>query len=143
MNFKGARFANLWVMSDAEKHDANNMVSYYYYEQLCKAINISLHVTHEVKDTYRKIMHFAADRHHIYLQPRAQKGGDRYIGYYRMTQEDIEQVIKDQPKIWVATEENPKEKEEKEKEQEKEPTKDQEKNKAKEKDKGKATLNEK
>ena len=58
---------NLWVTSDAVKQDANNMVFYYYYDQLCKAINISLHVTHEVTDTYGKIMHFAVDRHHIYL----------------------------------------------------------------------------
>ena len=126
---------------DAEKHDANNMAFYYYYDQLCKAISISLHVTCEVPNTYGKIMRFAADQHHIYLQPRAQKGGDRHIGYYKMTQEDIEQVIKYQPEIWATTEENPKE--EKEKESEKEPTKDQEKDKAKEKDKGKATLGEK
>ena len=32
-----------------------------------------------------------------------------------MTQEDIEQVIKDQPKLWAASEEAPKEKKEKEK----------------------------
>ena len=64
-----------------------------------------------------------------------------------MTQEDIEQVIKDQIEIWAMIEENPKEKEEKkkekEKEQEKEPTKDQENDKAKEKDKGKETLGKK
>lgn len=72
-----------------------------------------------------------------------------------MTQEEIEQVIKDQPEIWAVIEENPKEEKEKkttrEKEQKKEPAKDkekkaekdQEKDKAKEKDKGKATLGEK
>ena len=94
---------------------------------------------------YGKIMHFAMDRHHIYLQPHAQKGGERHIGYYRLTKEDTEQIIVDQPQIWAAIEENPKEKKEKEKdkgkEQEKEPAKDQEK--AKEKDKGKAIVGEK
>lgn len=79
---------NLWAMSNAEKHEVNNMVFYYYYDQLCKAIKISLRVTHEVMDIYWKIMHFAVDQHHIYLQLRAQKGGERHIGYYRMTQED-------------------------------------------------------
>ena len=113
------------------------MVFYYYYEQLFKAIHISLRVTHEVTDMYGKIMHFAADRHHIYLQPRRQKGGQRHIGYYWMTQEDIEQVIKDQPEIWAVTEENPKE------DKENKAKKDQEKDKAKEKYKGKATLDEK
>ena len=101
-----------------QETDTNNMVFYYYYDQLCKAISISLRVTCEVTDTYGKIMHFAADRHNIYLQSRTQQGGDRHIGYYRMTQEGIEQVIKDHPEIWVATEENLKEKEEKEKEKE-------------------------
>ena len=95
------------------------MVFYYYYDQLCKAINISPRVTRKVTNTYGKIMHFAVDQHHIYLQPHAQQGGERHIGYYQMTQEDIEQVIKDQPEIWVASEENPKEKEEKEKEKDK------------------------
>ena len=84
-------------------------------------------------------MRFAADQHHIYLQPRAQQGGDRHIGYYRMTQEDIEQVIKYQPEIWVENPEKEKEKEKgKGKEKEKEPTKEQEK--ATETDKGKAPL---
>ena len=109
LNFKGDHFANLWATSHAEKQDANNVVFYYYYEQLYKAIRISPRVTREVTDMYGKIMCLAVDWHHIYLHPRAQKGGDRHIGYYRMTQEDIEQVIKDQPEIWVVTEENPEE----------------------------------
>ena len=117
------------------------MVFYYYYDQLCKAISISPPTTREVMNVYNKIICFAADRHHIYLQPRAQKGGDKHIGQYKMTQEDIEQVIKDQPEIWVVREENTKE--EKEKRQEKDPIKDQEKEKAKQKDKGKVTLGEK
>ena len=54
-----------------------------------------------------------------------------------MTQEDIEQVIKDQPEIWAVKEENPKE------EKEKKTKEDQEKEKAKEKDKGKETAREK
>ena len=124
LSFQGAFFVNLWVTSDAKKQDTNNMVFYYYYDKLCKAINISPRVTREVTDTYGKIMRFAADRHHIYLHPCTQQGGDRHIGYYRMTQEDIEQVIKDQPEIWVASEENPKEKEEKEIEKEKDKEKE-------------------
>ena len=34
-----------------------------------------------------------------------------HIGCYRMTQEDIEQVIKDQLELWAASEEAPKERE--------------------------------
>ena len=71
------------------------MVFYCYYDQLCKAINSSLRVTREVIDTYGKIVRFVANRHHIYLQPRTQEGGDKHIGYYRMASEDVEQVIKD------------------------------------------------
>jgi hypothetical protein len=96
------------------------MVFYYYYDQLCKAISISPHVTCEVIDTYGKIMCFAADQYHIYLQPCTQQGSDRHIDYYKMTQEDIEQVIKDQLEIWVALEENPKEEKKKDKDKGKE-----------------------
>ena len=120
------------------------MVFYYYYDQLCKAISSSLRITREVIDTYGKIMHFAENRHHIYLQPHSQQGGDRHISYYRMTQEDIQQVIKYQLEIWVENIEKEKEKEKgkgKGKEQKKDTVTEQEK--AKEKDQGKAPLNEK
>ena len=30
-----------------------------------------------------------------------QERGERHIGYYRMTSEDVEQVIKDQLELWV------------------------------------------
>lgn len=76
------------------------MVFCYYYDQLCKAINNIPCITHEVTSTYGKLMRFTANRHHIYLQLYAQQGGDRHINYYQMTQEDIEQVIKDQLEIW-------------------------------------------
>ena len=77
-------------------------------------------------------MRFAVDRHHIYLQPHTQQSGDRHIGYYQMMQEDIEQVIKDQPKIWVEKPEKQKEKDKgkgKEKETAPETRKDLEKEK--------------
>ena len=105
------------VTSQSESLEIN-----YYYDQLCKVISSRQHVTHEVTETYGKIMCFAADRHHIYLQLRTQQVGDRHISYYRMMQEDIEQVIKDQPKIWVENLEKEKGKgkgKEKEKEKEK------------------------
>ena len=86
------------------------MLFYYYYDQLCKAIDSSPHVTHEVTDAYGKIVHFIIDRHHIYLQPHTQEGGDRHIGYYRMTSEDVEQVIKDQLELWVERLEKTKDK---------------------------------
>ena len=61
LNFRGACYANLWVTSDAARKEANNTVFYYYYDQLCKAINSSLHVTREVTDAYGKVMCFTAD----------------------------------------------------------------------------------
>ena len=68
-----------------------------------------------------------------------------------MTQEGIEQVIKGQSNLWVASEEAPKGKKEKEKEKEKEKDKgkkketelEKDKEEAKEKDKGKETIGEK
>jgi hypothetical protein len=77
---------------------------------LCKAINSSPCVTREETDAYGKIIQFVADQHHIYLQPNAQEGSDKHIGYYRMTSEDVEQVIKDQSELWVENPEKPKDK---------------------------------
>ena len=91
---------------------------------------------------YGKVIHFAVDCHHIYLQPRAQEGDNRHIGYYRMTQEDIEQVIKDQLEVWDEKPEKQKEKEttsetrkDPEKEKEKKEIKRKEEKTAPEKDK--------
>ena len=41
LNYRGARYANLWATSDSARKEANNMVFYYYYDQLCKVINSS------------------------------------------------------------------------------------------------------
>ena len=132
MSFRGACYVNLWVTSDPMKQDANTTVFYYYYDQLCKAISSSPRITHEVTDTYDKIICFIADRHHIYLKSSTQ----------RMTQEDIEHVINDRLEIWVEKLEKEKEQEKgKGKEKETEPEK--EKEEVKEKDKGKATTGEK
>ena len=87
---------------------------------------------------YGKIIIFIANRHHIYFQPHVQKGSERHLGYYRMTQDDMELVIKDQPEIWDVTEKEESPKEDKEKKVEKE----QEKEQAKEKDKGKVIVGE-
>ena len=51
LNFRGARYANLWVTTYAARQEANNTVFYYYYDQLSKAINGSPRVTHKVTDT--------------------------------------------------------------------------------------------
>jgi hypothetical protein len=148
LSFRGARYANLWVTSDPMKQDANNMVFYYYYDQLCKAISSSPQVTREVTNTYRKIMRFTADWNHIYLQSHAHQGNNSHISYYRMTQEDIEQVIKDQLEIWVENQEKEKGKgkekdKDKEKGKEKKTKLEKDKEEFKEEDKGKTTIGEK
>lgn len=145
LNYRGTRYANLWATTDSARQEVNNMMFYYYYNQLCKAINSSPRVTREVTDTYGKIVRVVVDCHHIYLQPRTQEGGERHIGYYRMTSEDVEQVIKDQPELWIEKPEKPKDKG-KGKETEaasqtrKDPEKDKEKATEKEKEKEKTTL---
>ena len=65
------------------------------------------------------------------MQPRTQQGGNRHIGYHRMTHEDIEQVIKGQLEVWVEKPEKGKGKE-KEKEKEKGKGKEEEEGKEKE-----------
>lgn len=91
-------------------------------------------------DAYGKVILFAVDRHHIYLQPRAQEGGDKHIGYDWMMPEDVEQVIKDQPKLCVEKPKKQKEKDKgkgKEKEIAPETRKDPKKEKEKKESKGK------
>ena len=131
---------NLWATTDSTRQEANSTVFYYYYDQLCKAINSIPHVIREVTDTYGKRV-----CHHIYLQLCAQEGGERHIGYYRMTTKDVEQVINDQPKLWIEKPEKPKDKGKgKETEATSQTRKDHEKDKKKatkkEKEKEKTTL---
>ena len=40
------------------------------------------------------------DTHHIYIKPCGVKTNDWYTGLYHMTQDTIEEIIKEWPKEW-------------------------------------------
>ena len=97
---RGVRYANLWATKDPEHENLNNMVFYTYYQMLCEAIQKTPRITNEVTDAYSKKVWFLADMHQIWIKPCGIKKSGCYAGLYRMTAEDIEQIIKEWPQEW-------------------------------------------
>ena len=63
-------------------------------------------ITKDVTDIYKKQVFFMVDLNHIYIKPRGVKMKDWYTGSYRMTQVDIEEIIKEWPKEWITLDVN-------------------------------------
>lgn len=97
---RGVHYANLWATKDPEHKNLSNMVFYTYYQMLCEAIQKMPRITNEVTDAYSKKVWFLADMHQICIKPRGIKKSDWYAGPYRMTIEDVEQIIKEWPQEW-------------------------------------------
>ena len=76
------------------------MVFYTYYQMLYEAIQKTPRITNEVTDAYSKKVQFLADMHQIWIKPRGIKKSGWYAGPYRMTAEDVEQIIKEWPQEW-------------------------------------------
>ncbi len=63
---------------------------------LTEAIEATPRIATEVIDLYHARLEFIADRHTIYLRPRGFKKHNEWaIGLYRMTTQEVEDVIKE------------------------------------------------
>lgn len=57
-------------------------------------------ITKEITDMYKKQVCFIADLHRIYLKPRSVETKDWYTRSYRMSQMDIEEILKEWLEEW-------------------------------------------
>jgi hypothetical protein len=75
-----------------------NVVFHTYYLQLNRAIKVFPHMTLNTLYRFKPLIKFCADRHFIYITARANEHKEELQSYYKLTEEDIEEIIKD----WLA-----------------------------------------
>jgi hypothetical protein len=73
----------------------SNVVFHIYYNQLKTAIQSTPHITLNTLHRFRPLMKFNADRHFIYITTRADEHKQQLQSYYKLTEEDIEEITKD------------------------------------------------
>jgi hypothetical protein len=92
-----ARFTTLWYTSDMVKQWQSNVVFHAYYLQLKCAIESFPRMTLNTLHTYRPLAKFHADRHFIYITARRDESKEELQSYYKLTDEDMEEITKEWP----------------------------------------------
>jgi hypothetical protein len=90
-----AKFSTLWYSSDMNKQWQSNVVFHTYYNQLKIAIQSEPRMTPNTLHRFRPLMKFNADRHFIYITARADEHKQQLQSYYKLTEEDLEEITKD------------------------------------------------
>lgn len=92
-----ARFTTLWYTSDMVKQWKSNAVFHTYYLQLTHAIESFPRMTSNTLHTYRLLAKFRADCHFIYITARKDESKEELQFYYKLTDEDMEEITKECP----------------------------------------------
>jgi hypothetical protein len=99
-----AKFSTLWYTTDMNKKWKLNTLFHRYYIQLKTAIQATPHITPNRLHIFRPLMKFSADRHFIYLTPRADEHQEQLQSYYKLTEEYLEDINKEwSTNLLVAT----------------------------------------
>jgi hypothetical protein len=90
-----ARFTTLWYTSDMAKQWKSNVVFHSHYLQLMHVIESFPRMTLNTLHTYRPLAKFCAYRHFIYIIVRRDKSKEELQSYYKLTEEDMEEITKE------------------------------------------------
>lgn len=90
-----AKFSTLWYPSDMNKQWQSNVVFHAYYNQLKIAIQSTPRITPNTLYKFRPLMKFSADRHFIYITARSNEHKQQLQSYYKLTEEDLEEITKE------------------------------------------------
>jgi hypothetical protein len=90
-----ARFSTLWYTNDMSKQWQSNVVFHAYYQQLKRAIEAFPCMTPNTLHQYRPLAKFHADRHFIYITARRDESKEELQSYYKLTDEDMEEITKE------------------------------------------------
>lgn len=88
------RFTTLWYSSDMAKKWQSNIVFHTYYLQLKRAIESFPHMTPNTLHRFRPIKNFHAEKHFIYIISREDEHKEELQSYYKLTEEDKEEITK-------------------------------------------------
>jgi hypothetical protein len=73
----------------------SNVVFHAYYQKLKVVIESFLHMTPHILHQYRPIAKFCADLHFVYITARKDEIKEELQSYYKMIDEDMEQIMKE------------------------------------------------
>jgi hypothetical protein len=91
------KFTTLWYSSDMEKQWQSNAVFHTYYLQLKRAIESFPRMTSNTLHRFRPLAKFHADRHFIYITVHGDEHKEELQSYYKLTEEDMEEITKEWP----------------------------------------------
>jgi hypothetical protein len=89
------KFTMLLYSSDMRKQWKSNAVFHTYYLQLKRAIEAEPHMNPSTLQRFRPLMKFHAYRHFIYITMRPDEHKEQLQSYYKLTEEDLEEITKD------------------------------------------------
>jgi hypothetical protein len=92
-----ARFTTLWYSSDMAKQWQSNVFFHTYYLQLTRAIEYFNRMTSNTLHRFRPLAKFHAYRHFIYITVRGDESKEELQSYYKLTEEDMEEITKEWP----------------------------------------------
>jgi hypothetical protein len=92
-----AKFTMLWYSSDMGKQSQSNAVFHTYYLQLKRDIDYFYCMTLNTLDRFKPLIKFCADRHFIYINAREDESKEELQSYYKLTEEDLEEITKEWP----------------------------------------------
>jgi hypothetical protein len=97
-----ARFAILWYTNDMSKKWHSNSLFHAYYQQLKVSIEAFSCMTPCTLHHYRPIAKFDVDRHFIYITVHRDESKEELQSYYKLTTEDMEQIMKEWSEEFVV-----------------------------------------
>jgi hypothetical protein len=91
------KFTSLWYSSDIGKQWKSNAVFQTYYLQLKRAIEVVPCITPNTLNRFRPFVKFHANRDFIYITTHGDKHKEVLQSYYKLTEEDLEEITKEWP----------------------------------------------
>jgi hypothetical protein len=73
----------------------SNAVFHTYYLQLKRAIGVVPRLTSNTLHRFRPLMKLCVDRHFIYITVRADEHKEELQSYYKLIEEDLDEITKD------------------------------------------------
>jgi hypothetical protein len=89
------KFSTPWYSSDMNKQWKSNSMFHTYYNQLNTTIQSGPRMALNTLQRFRPLMKFNADQHFIYIIARADEHKKQLHSYYKLTEEDLEEITKE------------------------------------------------
>jgi hypothetical protein len=89
------KFGTLWYSSDMNKQWKSNAIFHTHYNQLKISLQSKPCMTPKNLHRFRPLMKFNLDQHFIYITMRINEQKQQLQSYYKLTEEDLEEITKD------------------------------------------------